>query len=146
MQITNMKQLRTAMMGEIKKAMAIVNEKALADMYDETAKFYTGGEPVPPEYGGYVRTGALGDTPRTTAISFDDSKVSFKAYLDKQHKYLTGDRPMMEKVLELANYGKPWRTSSGSLARPTVGRKGFWERAKNNIEIDLNKTMKQFFY
>lgn len=145
MQITNMNQLRKVMMDKIKKTMVAVNEKALADMYEETGKFYSGGEPISPEYGGYIRTGALGDTPRTTEVKVNDNEASFKAYLDINHKYLTGDKPTMDKVLELANYGKPWKTASGKMARQTVGSKGFWERAKVNIETDLEKIMKQSF-
>ena len=47
----------------------------------------------------------------------------------------------MDKVLDLANYGIPW----ASYVNPTVGKKGFWERAEKKIEKDLEDTMGKFF-
>ena len=51
----------------------------------------------------------------------------------------------MEQVLELADKGKRWIVSSGHWARPTVGNKEFWQRAKDNIEKDFNDTLSMTF-
>lgn len=144
MTANSMEELRAIMLKEADKAMRVASEKALADMYDETGKFYTGRKPKK-----YKRTGALGDTPRTTAnkkviTSRNTAEVSFEAYLDQKHDYTTGDKPSMEQVLDLANYGKPWTTKGGADAKPTVGKKGFWERAEKKMEKHFNQTMRKF--
>lgn len=136
----NMKELEQMLLKEMRKAMNVASERMLADMYDETGSFYTQGNPKM-----YQRTGALGDTPKTTAVSSSGNVVSFKAYLDTSGSYTTGDNPSMTQVLDLANYGKPWTTKSGSPARATLGKKGFWERAEKKMQRTLDRTMRQFF-
>lgn len=136
----NMQELDAMLMRELKKAMNVTSNKALGEMYGETGGFYTGGEPKM-----YERTGALGDTPRTTSIRTGGKTVSFEAYLDQKHQYTTGDEPTMDKVLNLANSGIPWTTKSGSSARRTVGKRGFWERAEKKIGKSFEKTLGSFF-
>lgn len=136
----NMKELEQMLLKEMRKAMNVASERMLADMYDETGGFYKQGNPKM-----YQRTGALGDTPKTTAVSSSGNVVSFKAYLDTSGGYTTGDNPSMTQVLDLANYGKPWTTKSGNPARATLGKKGFWERAEKKMQRTLDRTMRQFF-
>ena len=140
MSARNMAELERDILNEIKKAMQVTSSGALADMYEETGDFYSQGEPVV-----YQRTGAIGDTPRTTALSKGGNSVSFEAYLDTSHTYTTGSNPNMQQVLELANYGIPFTTKNGKQARPTVGKKGFWERIEKKIEKRLEDTMGKFF-
>ena len=141
---TNMSQLNTMLIQELRKAMNIVSDKSLADMYEETGKFYTGGEPKI-----YERTGALGDTPRTTSLSTTAGSmggvVSFEAYLDTNHGYTSGSNPSMQEVLELANDGIPFTTRNGLPARPTVGKGQFWQRSEKKMEKTLNQTIRRFF-
>lgn len=139
MTANNMSQLNAMLMKELRKAMNVASEKMLADMYGETGKFYTKGEPQ------YERTGALGDTPRTTALTSAGNSVSFEAYLDLNHQYTTGSYPNMEQVLKLANSGIPFTSKNGYPARPTLGRKGFWEASEKKMERTLNQTMRKFF-
>lgn len=137
----NAKQLNAMIMKDLKKAAHVASEKMLADMYEETGDFYTGGEPVM-----YQRTGALGDTPRTTSVdsssTVDGGSVSFKAYLDTSTGYTTGRSPSMQTVLDLANNG-------GDMTNPpmraVVGKSGFWDRAEEKMEESFKETMKQFF-
>jgi hypothetical protein len=141
----NMDELRNMLTKELEIAMREVSDAALGDMYAETGKFYSGRQPKE-----YVRTGALGNTPRVTTpkqlrTSRYTTEVSFDAYLDLSHDYTTGDRPGMEQVLLLASYGIPWQTASGAAARSTVGKRGFWQRAENKIENDLYKVMRRHF-
>ena len=138
MTATNMQELQTMLMGEIRKAMGVVSEKALADMYEETAGFYSGGEPDE-----YERTGALGDTPRTTAIENTGNGMKFEAFLDTNHKYDTGKNPPMLDVLYLAN--DQITDSSVGWLRENVGSEGFWERAVEKIGNDFESTFFQFF-
>ena len=140
MAANNMKQLNNMLMKELRKGMNVASEKMLADMYSETGKFYTKGKPKE-----YERTGALGDTPRITSINSAGNTVSFKAYLNLNHQYTTGSYPSMEQVLNLANYGIPFTSKNGYPAKPTLGKKGFWEAAEKRMEKTLNQTMRKFF-
>lgn len=123
----NMKQLEQMILKEMRKSMTVASEKMLADMYGETEGFYTGGEP---KY--YKRTGALGDTPRTTAVSTNGNTVEFKAYLDQTHKY-TKNRSMTD-VLNYANRGIN-----------VAGRAGFWNRSEEKMRKTFYDTMEKFF-
>ena len=137
----NMKQLNQMLMKSLKKAMEEANEKILEDMYEETGNFYAGGDPVQ-----YQRTGALGDTPRTTAVSSSTSatggSASFNAYLDQTGGYTTGRRPSMKTVLEHANTG-------GDMTNPpmraVVGNSGFWERAEDKMKQKLDEAISHHF-
>lgn len=136
--VRNMGELETALMSEIRKAMTVVNEKTLADMQEETWGFYSGTQPQI-----YERTGALGDTPRTTALQVSGNGVSFRAFLDMNHRYTTGKYPTMQDVLNLANYGTT--TSSVGYLRQNVGNAGFWERANTKMYRSFNDTLATFF-
>lgn len=134
----NMKELETMLKKQLRKAVSVVQKKAEADLFEATGSFYAGGEPQE-----YERTGALGDTPRTTALTAKDDSASFQAYLDTTHQYTTGKNPNMKDVLNLTNYGKT-NSSVGKL-RKAVGKTGYWEEAEKNIEKDLKETMEKFF-
>lgn len=138
----NMAQLNNMLMNHTKKAINVVSNKVLADMYDEVAKFYTKGEPVM-----YERTGALGNIPKVTAsaetTNANGGSVSFKAYLDTSTRYTSGKKPTMEDVLNLVNYGIT-QSSVGAL-RKTVGQGAFWEKSEEKMEKNLNETMRKFF-
>ena len=136
--VKNMKELRSAVMKEIEKAMYIVSEIALADMQEETYDFYTGGEPVR-----YQRTGALGDTPKTTPQTVSDKTVSFDAYLDLSHTYTTGKMPTMLDVLRLTN--DRITDSSVGYLRYAVGKPHYWDRAEVKMEKSLQSVMEKFF-
>lgn len=144
MAANNMQQLNAMMLKELRKAMSIVEKKSLADMYDETGKFYTSGNPKM-----YQRTGALGDTPKTTSLTSsqmgNSASVSFEAYLDTSHSYTTGANPNMQQVLELANDGTPFETKNGYPAKPTLGKKGFWQESEKKIKKELDDTLGKFF-
>lgn len=134
MSATNMASLEQMLLRAMQNTMKSVEAKALADMYEETGKFYTGGEPKV-----YQRTGALANTPRTTSPVSSGKSVEFTAYLDQSGGYSTGKRPSMSQVLTLAETG-----SSPGL-RPAVGQKGFWDRATQKIEQDLYEAMSAAF-
>lgn len=136
----NMIELERMLRKEVKEAMRATSGNAFRDMYEETQDFYSQGQPQI-----YERTGVLGTTPRVTKVTSSGDETSFDAYLNQEYRYATGDNPSMEQVLNLANYGIPWKTQSGALARPTVGKSGFWERAEKKMEKTLDDTMSQFF-
>lgn len=134
----NMKELETMIMKQAQKAMQVAQKKAEADMYEAVGEFYSGGEPVL-----YERTGALANTPSVSPLTTSGNTVSFKAYLDEGHQYTTGANPNMKDVLNLTNYGIT-NSSVGKL-RHAVGNEGYWEKAEQNIEKDVNETMRKFF-
>ena len=142
----NTNELESMLRKQLRVAMGVAAKKAMDEMNKEvaypTGRFYRGGTPVK---GGYHRTGALGDTPRTTKPKIEGDTASFEAYLDKSHKYTTGDQPTMIKVLRLANDEEPWETRWGSLARSTVGESGFWDRAEDKIKESFEKTIQHYF-
>ena len=133
-------ELQRLIMDEMQKAMNETAKQAEQDMHEGTEYFYNGGTPRR-----YVRTGALGNTPKTSPVVQSGNEVSFNAYLDKNYTYNSGDSPSMGQALDLANYGTPWRTSGGGWANPTVGNKGFWEKSEEKIEESFNRIMGKHF-
>lgn len=133
----NMEQLNQQLLEYMKEAMSAVAIEASQDMYDATDYFYS-VDPVE-----YVRTYALGRTPRTSDIRTGPRSVEFDAYLDRSYVYTSGKKPTMKDVLKLANEGVT--TSSVGRLRPAVGRQGFWEKAENDMERDLKKIMGKYF-
>lgn len=134
----NKEELERMLMNSIQKAMDVSSAKMLKDMREETEGFYDGSQPVM-----YERTGALGDTPKVTAVTVNGNEAYYDAYLDENHRYTTGKSPTMHDVLELANYGNT-ESSVGHL-RPTVGRMGFWDRALIRMDVTFKSTFKKFF-
>lgn len=137
---SNMSQLENMLISHMQKAMGVASERIKADVMEETYNFYSGSSPKM-----YVRTGALGSTPEVTGLTSKGKSVSFDAYLDDSHRYDTGDNPSMAQVLQLADRGIPWVTSSGATARPTVGNSGFWERSEKKMQKTLDDVMRLFF-
>ena len=133
-------QLEREIMREMRKAMNQAAKNMKKDMEKGTEYFYHGGKPKV-----YVRTGALGETPKTTPVVESGSSMEFDAYLDKNYTYNSGDSPNMGQVLDLANYGNPWMTSSGEWANPTVGQSGFWEKSLEDMEKSLDDAMSAHF-
>ena len=128
-------------MRQLAKAANAANQKILDKMLEETWGFYSGGDPVM-----YQRTGALGDTPRTTAVSISSdaggASATFTAYLDTNHSYSTGRNPSMKTVLDLANNGGDMTSPP---MRAVVGKSGFWDRAKDSMQDILDDTVAEYF-
>lgn len=135
---TNIKQLENALKKHVRKALNVVSNKAEAIMYEETYGFYT-AKTQPKQY---IRTCALGDTPRTTSMTSQGNEIYFSAYLDQTHQYTTGKNPMMSEVLDVAN--DHYYSSVYGLRSP-VGRQHFWDRAEKKIGKTLDQTMRRFF-
>jgi hypothetical protein len=129
-------QLRNEILKEMRKAMQVASKQAEADMFEQTYDFYTQGEP---SY--YVRTGALGDTPRVTTISRSGNQMNFDAYLDTNHVYGTGCNPTMSDVLHVANRHSD---NPAELIWP-LGKEGFWDRAEKAIGDSFEDAMENFF-
>lgn len=135
-----MDELNKMLNNHLRKAMNLAMDKMEADTFDTVGKFYTKGKPK-----SYKRTGALGNTPMATNLTVGSNMMSFTVYLNTAYTYTTGDNPTMSQVLQLANYGKKWTTKGGSLARDTLGKKGFWENAENKMEKSFYRVMRSFF-
>ena len=129
MMATSLAQLKQMLLNEMKKAMSVVSEQSLAEMFKNTGEFYSGGSPIR-----YVRTGNLGSSPNTTALSSGGNQVSFEAYLDESGGYSTGTFSTSQ-VFSAAESG-----SSGILGTP-----GFWKRSEEQFQNILDSTMGSFF-
>lgn len=137
----NMNQLNQMLLKSLDRAMREASESIMEDMDREVKGFYSGSSPVQ-----YQRTGALEDTPRTTAVSTSKSvyggSVSFEAYLDQTHQYTTGRAPSMELVLEHANKGGDMTSPP---MRAVVGNSGFWDRVEEKMQNHLDDALSRHF-
>lgn len=136
----SLEELEKQILKDMEKAMNEASKQMKKDMQKGTEYFYSKGPGSM-----YVRTGQLGKTPNVTPVTVSGNEVSFDAYLDKDYVYNSGDKPDMGQVLELANYGNPWRTQSGAWANPTVGNNGFWEKSEEYMEDTFDKVMGKYF-
>jgi len=121
---SSMAELEKMIKDEIKSAMQSISRESLEIMKQETAGFYAGGYPTM-----YIRTGALGETPKVEPIKDNGNTIEFEAKLDDSHVYSTGKRPSMKDVLTLTDKGH------AKGLRPAVGTTGYWERADNRIQV-----------
>lgn len=126
---TNMAQLEQMLLNRLKKAMNVAAEQMKADVYEQVGSFYTQGNPKI-----YVRTGALGDTPRVTPITASGKSVSYEVYLDQSHNYTTGtwDMPTVMAAAEVGGGG-------------ILGKPGFWKRSEKTFQKTLNRVIHSFF-
>ena len=92
----------------------------------------------------YVRTGALGDTPTTTAITVSGNAMSFEAFLNTQHQYTTGKNPNMLQVLRLTNDLKTDQPGIGRLLE-SKGSPRFWDRVLQQMEKTYDDVLSSFF-
>lgn len=137
------KELENMFRNEMRKAMKVVQSKAEADMFEETGKFYTIGNPTI-----YQRTGGLGSSPRTTALNVSGNTISFTFYLDQnQGWYGRGNPNPAFTSRGYASYFSPLQILNAAeyhLAN-VKGKPGFWHRSEQKIEKDFHNTMAQFF-
>jgi len=135
----NMGQLENMFRQHLQKAMRVVQAKAEEDMFEETGMFYTVGTPKL-----YPRTGGLGSSPRTTALSVGGNSVSFEAYLEPP------DYSAVNAYLQSLGYqsyfsGMQVLTAAEQHRAHILGKPYFWSRAKKKIERDFYNTMQSFF-
>lgn len=140
MAANNLSSLNRQLMNKLQSAMVKVQKEAMRDMEEGLDYFYSAG---PGKV--YIRTGAMGNTPSITPLAVSGNEVSFDAYLDKSYVYGSADMPSMGQVLDLANYGTPWKTAGNRWAHPTVGNSGFWEKSEEMIKQSFEKIMSQTF-
>lgn len=135
----SMGELEQMFRHQLQSAMQVVQSKAEADMFEEVGSFYTSGSPKI-----YPRTGNLGSSPRTTALSIGGNSVSFDAYLE-QGSY-DGVNAYLQS-LGFKSYFSPLQafTAAENHTSHVLGRPGFWKRSEQRIEQDLNNTIASFF-
>lgn len=132
------KELEQMILKDIKKAMQDTAKAALSDMKYQINDYYAGSNPKQ-----YVRTYHLKKTPKVSKPESNGKLVQIKAYLDKNYDYTTGKQPSMTDVLELTNYHINW--SSVGWLRNSIGKMGYWERAKEDIQKDFSKSLQKYF-
>lgn len=142
MVVTSLEQLNQALMNKLRSAMSVVNAKVLADMYQETGSFYTQGKPTI-----YVRTGALGDSPRTTSLTATQNgggSVSFEAYL-QENNYLVPNPAFTSRGYSSHFSGKEVLEAAENHTAHILGKPGFWKRSEEKFQKELDSTLQQFF-
>ncbi|MDD3361550.1 MAG: hypothetical protein PHW34_07755 [Hespellia sp.] len=122
----NMSSLVASVKRDISKAVNLIDVKGEAALHENTWAYYT-SQPDK-----YIRTGALGNTPRSSGVTSSGNTWELELYLDDSYRYSTGTWDM-KTVLDAAN--------NGAL----VGSGGFWEQSKEDIERIVNETLSQFF-
>ena len=137
---TNMRELREMLLKELANVMNDASAAAKKDLKNATDYFYDGGQPTM-----YKRTGTLEKVQEVSKVIRTQDGVAVDVYFNEDASYLSGSKPMVGEVLLLADQGIPFTTKNGFDARPTVGRKGFWEKAKKDMENSLRKEMKKRF-
>ncbi len=139
----NSAELEKMIMKQVQKAMQVTQRKIEADMFEEVGKFYTQGDPSI-----YVRTGGLGNTPKTTNIAVGGTSVSFEAYLDpNQGWYGAGNPNPAFTSRGWSSYFTPLQIISAaeSHAANIKGKGGFWSRSLKRMKQDIIQTFGQFF-
>ena len=126
-----MAQLENAIKERISQAASGIKDECEKIEKEELASFYSQGDPVR-----YRRTGALGETGKSTGISTSGTGVSFDMYLDQDHEYTTGTWNMPQ-VMDAAESGAP---GSGILGKP-----GFWDRATGRFDNAINEGLGKYF-
>lgn len=139
MDARSMGELEQMLRQQMLKAMNVVQAQVLADMYEEVGNFYTVGSPTI-----YKRTGTLGSSPRTTAISSGGNTASFEAYLEPG-SYTVPNPDFTSRGY--ASYFSPMQVLNAAEYHfaNVRGRPGFWNRSQLKFEKELRNTMSSFF-
>lgn len=136
---SSMAELERMLMAQMQKAMNVVSEKVKADMYEHTGEFYTQGKPEL-----YVRTGGLGDSPRTTSLKKSGNEVSFEAYLEPP-SYKVPNPVFTERHLPSRYSGSEVLGAAEVGQAGILGKPGFWKRSLDDMKKELQSTIPQFF-
>lgn len=136
----NMAQLERMLLNQMQKAMSVASEKMLADTMEETYAFYTQGKPKI-----YIRTGALGDSPKTTALSVNGKTISFEVYLDKNLGYEVPNTAFTDRGYASYFSGAQVLSAAENGKAHILGKSGFWKRSEETFQKTLDSTMRQFF-
>lgn len=136
----NMAQLEQMLLNQMKKAMSVASSKMLADTMQETYSFYTQGKPKI-----YVRTGALGDSPKTTALSVSGKTVSFEVYLNQDLGYDVPNTAFTDRGYASYFTGAQVLDAAEKGTAHILGKPGFWSRSEKTFQKTLDSTMRQFF-
>lgn len=141
MTASSMGELEQMLRQQMAKAMNVADAKILADMYEEVGSFYGSGQPVL-----YSRTGNLGSSPRTTALSGAGSNVmSFEAYLDQSVGYEVPNPVFIEHGFASHFSTEEVFNAAETGSAHILGRPGFWKRSEKKMQKELDAAMRAFF-
>lgn len=138
-EVTSMAQLKSMLQKEMRQAMDEVHSKVELDMKKELSEFYTQGSPKI-----YVRTGALGQSSRTTGISGGSDMLSFTAYLEPP-SYTVPNMAFVNRGFASRYSGDEVLHAAESHSSHILGKGGFWSRILKDIKVDLMTSMNSHF-
>ena len=136
----NMSQLEQMLRARLRNAMNVASQKMLAETMQETYSFYTMGNPKI-----YVRTGALGDSPKVTALSVSGNTMSFDVYLDKELGYRVPNTAFTSRGYASYFSGAEVLQAAENHTAHILGKPGFWRRSESKFQKILNSSIKSFF-
>lgn len=132
----NMNELRAMIQAEMLAAMTEARTTMETTLKKEVSSFYTQGKPKV-----YVRTGALGKSPKVDPISGAGNNLSFKIYLDTNYSY-NMPNPLFrqswystEQVIQAAE----------NHTSHILGKPGFWQRSEAQFQNLLDSAMAKHF-
>ena len=131
---TSWGELEQMFQKEMQSAMNELNARALQDMKEETANFYSIGSPRL-----YTRTGGLGNSPTVTGVSGGGNFLEFKMYLNpNQGWYGRGNPNPAFTKRGYASYFSPMQILNAAEYHfaHVLGRPGFWRRSELKVERD----------
>lgn len=141
MTASSMGELEQMLRQQLQKAMRVADAKILADMYEEVGSFYGGGSPVL-----YQRTGNLGSSPRTTALSGAGSNtMSFEAYLDQSVGYSVPNEAFTSKGFASHFSTQEVFEAAENHTAHVLGKPGFWKRSEQKMPKELDAAIGAFF-
>lgn len=136
----SMEQLESMLRTKLRKAMDVSSRKMLAKTFEETGGFYTQGKPKI-----YKRTGALGNSPKTTALSVSGNTVSYDVYLDTDVGYLVPNPAFTDRGYPSSHTDLEVFQAAEVGADGILGRPGFWERSEAEFQGILDSTIGSYF-
>lgn len=135
-----MSDLRNAFQAEFIAAMQEANSKIDNVLKQEVSSFYTQGSPKI-----YVRTGALGNSPKVTPVNSNGNQAEFKAYLDQSYSY-----PMPNQDFIQRGYASYFTTqevleNAENHTAHILGKPGFWARSESQFQQILDDAIGAHF-
>ena len=114
--------------------------KMLKKTKEETQGYYSQGNPTI-----YERTGALGNSPQTTALQGSGDFLSFEVYLDEGTAYEVPNSAFTSRGFASYFTTPEIFEAAESGSYHTLGKSGFWKRSESEFQNILDSAMEHHF-
>lgn len=137
---SSMAALKRAIQQEAKAAMKEAQTKMFKKTKEETQGYYSQGNPTI-----YERTGALGNSPQTTALQGSGDFLSFEVYLDEGTAYEVPNSAFTSRGFASYFTTPEIFEAAESGSYHTLGKSGFWKRSESEFQNILDSAMEHHF-